>query len=68
MSQIMGNQTCLHVHLKFKLEIYKNHLWTAPKHFNEVHLANELRCAHNHHQTRIKFQTIHLSLVKNILI
>jgi hypothetical protein len=29
----------------------------SPNHFSEVYLTNELRCAHNHHQTRIKFHT-----------
>jgi hypothetical protein len=29
----------------------------SPNYFCKVYLTNELRCAHNHHQTTIKFHT-----------
>jgi hypothetical protein len=47
--QIKEKQTCLHLQLKLKLEIYKTISGTAPKHFSEVYLTNELICVHSHH-------------------
>jgi hypothetical protein len=47
--QIKEKQTYLHLQLKFKLEIYKTIFGTAPKHFGEVYLTNELICVHSHH-------------------
>jgi hypothetical protein len=38
------------------LEFIKPSL-NSPVQFSEVYLTNELRCAHNHHQIRIKFHT-----------
>jgi hypothetical protein len=47
--QIKEKQTYLHLQFKFKLEIYKTISRTAPKHFGEVYLTNELICVHSHH-------------------
>jgi hypothetical protein len=43
--------------LKSKLETCETISEQPQKHFNEIHLANELRCAHNHHQTRMNIDT-----------
>jgi hypothetical protein len=53
------------------LEFIKPSL-NSPIQFSEVYLTNELRWAHNHHQTRIKFHTHRLVLggenfIKNLL-
>jgi hypothetical protein len=54
--------------LGIKARDSSSHLWTAPNHFSEVYLTNELIYVHNHCQTRIKFHTHRLILGEEKLI
>jgi hypothetical protein len=67
----MENRNIYVCNLESKLGIIKPSL-NSPIQFSEVYLTNELRCAHNHHQIRIRFHTHPLvlgeeKLVKNLL-
>jgi hypothetical protein len=80
--EFLSNQA-LNEQNKWKTEIFMFTTWNqrlefikqsldSPIQFSEVFLTNELRCAHNHHQTRIKFHTHPLVLgeekfIKNLL-
>jgi hypothetical protein len=49
------------------LEFIKPYL-NNPIQFSEVYLTNELRCAHNHHQIKIRFHTHPLVLGEEKLV
>jgi hypothetical protein len=72
MNKINGKHKYFCLQVGIKAWDSSNHLWTAPNHFGEVYLTNELKYVHNHHKTRINFHTHPLILdeekfIKNLL-
>jgi hypothetical protein len=57
MNETNGKQNYLCLQPKLQDWDVPNHTWTTPSYLGEVYLTNEFRCAHNHHQIRIRFHT-----------